>query len=85
MPFGHLHFLSGKMCIQFFCQLFNLLTLSRVSCLYMWNINPILFHTVYKYFLPFSRLLFSMVSLAVQKTLSLIRSHLLFLFLFPLL
>ena len=50
----------------------------------MWNINPILFINIFSHSVGCFFIL-SMVSFAVQKILSLIRSHLLFLLLFPLL
>ena len=48
----------------------------------LWRLNPVV-HIICKYFLPYSRLpfFFFMVSFAVQKLVSLIRSHL-FIFLF---
>ena len=70
------HFLTG---------LFVFLSLSCMSCLYILEINP-LSVVSFTYFLPFWGLSFHLVCsfFAVQKLLSLIRSHL-FLFLFPLL
>ena len=53
------------------------LYLSCMSCLCILETNPSLSSVIYKYFLPVHRLSFCfMVSFAVQKLLSLIRSHL---------
>ena len=72
------HFLFG---------LFVFLVLSCMSCLYILEINPL---SVVSFAIIFSHsegCLFTLliVSFAVQKFLSLIRSHLFILFLFPLL
>ena len=83
MPVGHLHFLFGKMSIQFF---FFFLMLSCMICLYMLDINPLLVISLANIFSHSVGCLFILliISLAMQKLLSLIRSQL-FLFLFPLL
>ena len=79
-PLGHLHFHFGKMSVQFhfLIGLFVSVMLSCTSYLYMLDINPLL---VISFVNIFSRSLcclfiLSMVSFAVQKLLSLIRSHL---------
>ena len=83
VPVGHLHFLFGKMSIQFF---FFFLMLSCMICLYMVDINPLLVISLANIFSHSVGCLFILliISLAMQKLLSLIRSQL-FLFLFPLL
>ena len=58
MPVDHLHFLFGKMFIQFFCPfwigLFDFLVLSCMFSLYILDITYI----ICRYLLPFSRLPF---------------------------
>ena len=81
VPVGHLHFLFGKTSIQFFCQFFNricFLMLSCMSYLYMLDINPLSVISLANIFSHSVRYLFIllMVSFAVQKLWSLIRSHL---------
>ena len=82
MPVGHLHVLFGKMSIQVFYAFliifFVFLMLSCMSCLYILDINPLLVisladnfsHSIGWFFV------LSMVSFAVKKLLSLIRSSL---------
>ena len=72
---------------HFLIGLFAFLVLSFMSCLYILEINPL---SVVSFAIIFSHpegCLFTLltVSFAVQKLLSLIRPHLLALFLFPLL
>ena len=81
MLVGHLFIFFGEMSIQAFCPFFNrvvgFLVLSCVSCLYILEIKPFVSCIVWIYFLPFSKLsfcVFFMVSFAVQKLISLIRS-----------
>ena len=72
---------------HFLIGLFGFLILSCVSCFYILEINPLslaLFANMFSHFWGYLFILF-MVSFAVQKLLSLIRSHSLFLFLSPLL
>ena len=82
MPVIHLHFLFGKMAIQFFFPFFNwvvwFLMLRCLSCLYMLDINPLSVISLVNIFSHSVGCLFvlSKVSFAVQKLLSLIRSHL---------
>ena len=82
MSVGHLHFLSGKMPIQFFCQFFNqvvcFLMLSCMNCIYMLDINLLLVISFANIFSHSVGCLFILLtaSFAVQKLLSLIRSHL---------
>ena len=81
MSVGHLHFLLGKMSIQFICPFFNCvfcLMLSCMSSLYILDINPL---SVLSFANNFSHsvsclFILSMVHFAVQKILSFIRSHL---------
>ena len=72
------HFLTG---------LFVFLMLSSMSCLYILEINPLSVAAFANIFSHFEGCLFTLlvVSFAVQKLLSLIRSHLFTLFLFSLL
>ena len=80
MPIDHLYVFFGKMSIQVFCtffnQLFVFLMLSCMSCLYILDINLLLvifqifFHSVGCLFILL------MASFAMQKLLSLVRSHL---------
>ena len=77
-PVGHLHFVFGKVSIQFFCPFFNWIFFLTLSCLYMLDINPlsvISFGNIFSHSVSCLFVL-SMVSFAVQKLLSLIRSHL---------
>ena len=72
---------------HFLIGLFGFLILSCVSCFYILEIKPLslaLFANTFSHFWGYLFILF-MVSFAVQKLLSLIRSHSLFLFLSPLL
>ena len=71
MPVGRLHFLFGKMSIQFFCPFSN-----QVVCFFDVEL--------YELFISFTNIfshsvgclfILSLVSFAVQKLLSLIRSH----------
>ena len=69
---------------HFLIQLFVFLLLTYMSCSYFLEIKPLSVASFCKYFLPFCRLsfcVFFMVSFAVQKLVSLIRSHL-FIFVF---
>ena len=81
MPVGHLHILFGKMSVPFFCPFFNWvaypLMLSCMSCLYILDINllSVIFANIFSHSVGCLFIL-SMVSFAVQKLLSLIRSHL---------
>ena len=72
---------------HFLIGLFVFLVLSCMSCLYILEINPLLVVSFAIIFSHSEVCLFTLliVSFAVQKLLSLIRSHLLLLFLFPLL
>ena len=72
---------------HFLIGLFVFLVLSCMSCLYILEINPL---SIVSFAIIFSHsegclFILLIVSFAVQKLLSLIRSHLLVLFLFPLL
>ena len=67
MPIGHLHFLFGKLSIQFFCPFFNgtfdfffFLKLSSMSCLCILDINSL--SAICKYFLLFCGIYFHFVS-----------------------
>ena len=66
-------------------QLFVFLVLSCMSCLYILEINPLSIVSFANIFSHSEGCLFTLliVSFAVQKLLSLIRSHLFTLFLFP--
>ena len=72
------------MSVQFFCPFFNwviwvFLMLSYMSCLYLLDINPLLvisLASIFSFSVGYLYILF-MVSSAMQKLLSLIRSHLL--------
>ena len=82
MPIGHLHVVFGK-CLfipsaHFLIGLFAFLMLSYINCLYMLDINPLLVISFANIFSHSVGCLFmlSMFSFAVQKLLSLIRSHL---------
>ena len=76
----YLYVLIGEMYVQvsahFLSGLFVLMLLSVIKCKF-WRLIPIS-HIICKYFLPFCELSFHlfMVSFAVQKLLSLIKSHL---------
>ena len=63
---------------HFSIGLFVFLLLNCMSCLYILEINPSSVASFANYFLPFRRLFFVlfMVSFAVQKLVSLVRSHL---------
>ena len=81
MPVGHLYVFFRKMSIQVFCPFLNevvFLMLSCMSCLYILEINPlsvISFANIFSH--PVGCLfVLSVVSFAVQKLLSLIKSHL---------
>ena len=83
MHVGHLHFLFGSTSVQFyfllglfdFCFVFML---NCMSCLYMLDVNPLLvisFANIFSHSVSCFFFL-SMVFFAVQKLLSLVRSHL---------
>ena len=78
---GYLYVIFGKN-VQVLCPLFNqvvcFLLLSYMSCLYSLDMNPLLVASFANIFFHSIDCLFvlSMVSFAVQKLLSLIRSHL---------
>ena len=84
MLVGHLYIFLGKMSIQVFCPFFHwvvgfFLLLSCISCLYILEIKPLSvasFETIFSHSVsrPFV-CLFVSVSFAVQKFVSLIRSH----------
>ena len=91
MPVGHLYVFGKKKSFQVFCPfligLFAFLLLSCMRCLYSLDINPlsiILYANIFSHSVgcPF---VLSMISFAVQKLLSVIISHFLFLLLFILL
>ena len=74
VPVGHLHSLFGKMSIQFFCPVFCFFDIE----LYILNINPlsvIPFANIFSHSVGCLFIL-SVVSFALQKLLSLLRSHL---------
>ena len=82
MPVGHLHFLFVKMSVQVFCPFFNQGFFFYVELyelfLYI-GYESLISHIICKYLLPYSvgcLFILSMVSFAVQKLLSLVRSHL---------
>ena len=80
---SYLYVFYRKMSIQIFSAFFHwvvwvFLILSCMSCLYIWDINPLLAILFANKFTHSVGCLFilSMISFAVQKCLSLIRSHL---------
>ena len=79
---GHLYVFFGEMSVQVFFPLFDCLfvylALSFMSCLYIFEINPLLVVSFAIIFSHSEGRLFTLliVSFAVQKLLSLIRSHL---------
>ena len=81
LPIGHLHVFFGKMSIQVFCPFFNQVVcffdIEFMSYLYMLDINPLSVTSFANIFSHSIDCLFvlSMISFAVQKLLSLIRSH----------
>ena len=83
MPIGHLYVFLEKHLLRsfphFLIGLFVFLVLSCMSCLYILEIKPLsaaLFEDIFSQFIGCLFILF-MVSFAVQKHISLIRSHLL--------
>ena len=85
---SHLYVLFGEMSFsRFLIGLFVFLVLSCMSCLYILEINPLSVVSFAIIFSHYEGCLFTLfvVSFAVQKLLSLIRSHLLIFVLFPLL
>ena len=83
MTLGHLYVFFGEMslevCCPFLIGLFVFLILSCMNCLYILEINPlsvVSFDIIYSHFEGYLFTMF-IVSFAVQKLLSLIRSHLL--------
>ena len=82
VPVGHLYVFFGKMSVQVFCPFFDWvvvsLLLSCMSCLYILEIKPLLVASFANNFSHSIGCLFVlfMVSFAVQKLISLIRSHL---------
>ena len=88
MPFGHLYVFFGEMSSWIFCPFFEwvvwilllLLLLNCMSCLYVWEVKPlsVTFTSFANSFFQSIGCLFIllMVSFAVQKLISLIRSHL---------
>ena len=88
MLVSHLYVLFGEMSFsRFLIGLFVFLVLSCMSCLYILEINPLSVVSFAIIFSHYEGCLFTLfvVSFAVQKLLSLIRSHLLIFVLFPLL
>ena len=87
MPLGHLYVFFGEMFTRssahFLIGLFVFLILSSMSCLYVLEINPLSVDSFANIFSHSEGCLFVlfMVSFAVQKLLSLIKSHL-FIFVF---
>ena len=77
VPVGHLHFLFRQMCIQFF-SVFNWPDFLSVSYFYMLDINSLLVISFANIFPHSVGCLFilQIVSFAVQKLMSLVRSHL---------
>ena len=82
VPISHLYVFFEEMSIQVFCPFFDWVicfwVLSCMSCLYILEINPLLvasFTNIFSHSMGYLFVLF-MVSFAVQKLLSLIRSHL---------
>ena len=83
MPIGYLYVFLGEMSTEVFCQFFDWVVFSKLSCLYILEINPL---SVVSFAIIFSHsedYLFTLliVSFVVQKLLSLMRSHL-FIFVF---
>ena len=81
MLVGHLSLFLGEMSIQVFAHLsiglLDFLLLSCVSCLYILEIKPLsgaLFETIFSHS-ESCLFVFFLVSFAVQKLVSLIRSH----------
>ena len=81
MLVGHLYIFLGEMSIQDFCPFFNwvvgFLLLSCISCLYILLIKPLSvasFETIFSHSVS-CLFVFFWVSFAVQKLVSLIRSH----------
>ena len=81
MFIGHLSVFFGEMSVQIFCPFLDqavFLIFSCMSCLYILEINPLSvasFAIIFPHFESCLLILF-IVSFAVQKLLSLIRSHL---------
>ena len=78
---GHLYIFLGEMCIQVFCPFFywvvGFLLLSCISCFYIIEIRPLSvasFETIFSHSVS-CLFVFFLVSFAVQKLVSLIRSH----------
>ena len=83
MPVGHVYIFFGEMSVQVFCPFFGwavciFLLLSCISCLYILEINPLSAALFANVFLHSIGCLFVLLvlSFAVQKLSSLIRSHL---------
>ena len=79
MPVGCLYIFFGEMSsAHFLIGFFVLLILNHMNCLYILDINPLLVISLANVFSQSIGCLFVllMVSFAVQKVLSLIRSHL---------
>ena len=81
MPVGHLYILFGEMSFQVFCPFFSwvigFIVVESFNCLYILEIKPLSVASFETIFSLSEGYLFGifMVSIALQKPVSLIRSH----------